>query len=372
MSKPNVRERIKELFDASKIKEARKEFGKAIIGQEEIFNFLLTAILVNGHVMSDGNPGTAKTRSILTLGRTTGIEVTKVQLTGDMTPDQIKGFEMPVPVISVGDVSSKLRQTKEKIAELAQSDTCLTAETVMQTIVREGPLVGAQLFLCDEANRGNEETTNSFLSVMQEGYFRVGDKIFNVHDLFTLMATRNFIEIAGIRPLGYAFMDRFIFSTLAEYPETEEDECKIIAQPRELESIDVQRVYQPEDFISPRIFARRNAFIRANDPIAQYIARLVRATRPGPNNRFIGRIEKKIGKKVSCGASTRTSQLFAQAAAVYVYCVLGEDIILPEHIQYLAKPCLRHHLKLENAMEQESMISANRYIEELVKMVPIR
>jgi len=137
----------------------------------------------------------------------------------------------------------------------------------------------------------------------------------------------------------------------------------------------LQKVLKKTDVMGIRKIVRTNKFFDGNHPIARYITRLVRNTDPyiDQAESLARRIqdEELEGMKLELEASPRAGQWFAQIAGVYVYCILGERKVLPEHIQYLAESVLRHRLTFREKLDHQSMNYARRFIEALVRRTPI-
>lgn len=353
-AKLTVFEKVQRFIDLGKIQDARREMNRIIIDEKDTIDYIITTLLVGGHSIIDGDPGTAKTALIYVLGDVMGLPSTKVQFSGDMTPDQLKGFEIPVPIFTDAESIDRIH------------------DDLLKTIVRPGEVARAILLIADEINRASAEMHNSMLSLLNEGDFRIGNRVFKVHEAFTCIMTRNFIEIEGVRNISYAFLDRIFFSNITTYPATLEAECKITSQPIEMAAMRPKKIMSVEDFLKIRKFFRYNPDLIIEDSWNnRYANRLARATRADCRDKFKLDFEKEHDKKIQFGASPRTAKWFNIVAQVYAHCILQEKRVTPDHIQHLAKPFFRHRMLFQGVTAQESMQLAEEYIDYLVKHVPI-
>jgi MoxR-like ATPase len=289
---------------------------------------------------------------------------------------------MVVPTLEMGDntlLEAVLKSSFQK--DFRQSlEGGLARKTSLEkkarTLIREGPLVGAQLVLFDEISRTSDVVQAALFSALEEGEFMVADKIYPMDELFTVLATRNIYDTRGVRPLSFAFADRFCLSANITRPSFEE-ECKIAVMPRDddFQKMGVQKVLRAEDVAAIRKFVRTMRLMPDDHPIARYVVRLVRNTDPYiPANESIARkIQAEVlrGRKLELEASPRASQWFTQLAAVYVFCILQEKQILPEHVQYLAKPVLRHRLVFRGLLDHQSIYCAEQFIDAAIKRTPV-
>ena len=186
--KPNIN-KVKEYQKV--IDNIRKEASKTIVGQEEIVNSILRAILCEGHVLSEGIPGIAKTLIIRTLAGVTGGKYSRIQFTADLLPSDITGL-----------VSYK----KEKD----------------EFIVIKGPIF-SNYVIADEVNRSAPKTQSALLEAMQERQVTIGNDTYPTPKPFLVMATQNLIESSGVYPLPEAQVDRFLFKIQIYYPKIEEE-----------------------------------------------------------------------------------------------------------------------------------------------------
>ena len=349
-----TREKISEIFDLSKYPEFCREIGKAVIGLEAPRDFVCTGLLAGGHVLIDGPPGLGKTLLAQAIAMGTNLKFTKVQLSGDQTSDALKGYEIVVPHFTVQGTNKEDFVPKIK------------------TLIREGPLVGSQYFFFDEVTRANTEAHNSLFSAMQEGYFYIGDVKFDMDPLFTTVATRNAFESSGIRPLSFAFLDRFSLSVLISRPsKEEEDRIAILPKKGNLEKI--IKVWDKEEILRLRTFIESEVLFPEGNNIVKYLRRLIRTTDIvlDENKDFFQERENRKARKLDIGGSPRATASLVRMAVVYVYCILREKTIYPEHIQILLKQTLRHKLVFKGITEGESIIRAEELVDEIIERTPI-
>ncbi|WP_284126557.1 AAA family ATPase [Parerythrobacter aestuarii] len=298
----------------------RAEVGKAIVGQDELVDHLLIALMSEGHVLMEGPPGTAKTFLAQCFARATGLDFGRIQFTPDLLPGDILGSNL------------------------------FNFQTSTFTLTR-GPIF-TELLLADEINRTPPKTQAALLEAMQERRVTLDGETHQLGDHFMVVATQNPIENQGVYPLPEAQLDRFLFKLLVPYPD-EAEEAKIVAR----FSVE-QGPTRPENFgIEPvtEIEALRTAIAATKDvTLAQdnvdYVVRLVRATREHGD--------------LMTGASPRAAVLLANAARARA-ALDGRNYVVPDDIKQLATAVLRHRLTLTAAAEIEGR-AVESIVDELV------
>ncbi len=294
----------------------RGEIAKAIVGQADIVEHLLVALLAQGHVLLEGPPGTAKTFLAQCFAASLGLDFGRIQFTPDLMPGDILGSNL------------------------------FNFQTSQFTLTR-GPIF-CDLLLADEINRTPPKTQAALLEAMQERRVTLDGAVHQLPAHFMVVATQNAIESQGVYPLPEAQLDRFLFKLLVPYPSLEE-ETRIVARFGEASGPP-----RPAQFGIAAVAdaARLDAAARAvkqvklADAVTDYVVRLVRATRESA--------------ELSCGASPRAAVLLASAARARA-AIDGRDYVVPDDVKALATSVLRHRLLLSPAAEIEG-----RQVEALV------
>jgi MoxR-like ATPase len=279
-----------------------QECRKVIVGQPHLLNRLLVALLVPGHVLLEGLPGLAKTRTVKTLAAASHMTFRRVQFTPDLLPSDVMG-------------------------------TLVFDPRSLTFTPRKGP-VFANLLLADEINRAPSKVQSALLEAMEERQVTLGEDSFPLPDPFLVLATQNPIEQEGTFPLPEAQMDRFLFKLKIDYPSAQE-EGEVLRRAGGQEQ-PVLPVMSGTEILEAGRAARE---VRLDDAIRTYIVRLVQATRPGPGPGWKGR------EMLRCGASPRAS-LALQAASRALAFLEGRDHVLPDDVAALAPDVLRHRLLL--------------------------
>ncbi len=298
----------------------RAEVGKAIIGQTEAVEILLTSLFAGGHVLLEGVPGTGKTFLVQAFSVCLSLDFGRIQFTPDMMPGDVIGTNL---------------------FNFQTNDFILT----------QGPIF-TQILLADEINRTPPKTQAALLQAMNERSVTIDRQTYSLGDEFMVVATQNPIEQQGTYPLPEAQLDRFLFKVILDYPSVE-DEREIVmrhghcsAMPK-IADFNIQPVVNREELAAAR---KVTAGIRLNDALVDYIVEIIRGTRRHP--------------AIETGASTRAANMLASASRSYA-AVKGRDFVLPDDIKELAVPILRHRVVMTPASEIEG-ITADRAIRTIV------
>lgn len=286
----------------------RTEVAKAIVGQDEIVNQLLVAMVSEGHVLLEGPPGTAKTFLANSFSTALGLDFGRIQFTPDLLPGDILGSNL------------------------------FNFQTSQFTLTR-GPIF-CELLLADEINRTPPKTQAALLEAMQERRVTLDGETHQLPERFMVVATQNPIENQGVYPLPEAQLDRFLFKLLVPYPD-EAEETRIVTSfgsrqgPQRPADIGVTAVAD-----AAKLTAASAALdqVTVADEITQYVVRLIRATREHA--------------ELSVGASPRAAVLLANSARARA-ALEGRAYIIPDDVKALSIPVLRHRLTLSPAAEIE-------------------
>jgi len=312
----------------------REAFGQisaamnaAIIGQEAVVERLLIAFLADGHVLMEGLPGVAKTRSIKTLSRLVESEFRRVQFTPDLLPSDVTGSE-------------------------------IYREQTTSFDFQPGPIFG-NLVLADEINRSPAKVQAALLEAMEERQVTVAGKTHKLPQLFLVLATQNPIEQEGTYPLPEAQQDRFMFNINVDYP-TEDEEMQIMKMTTATYSGKVANVLDGAKIQRLQELVRKVPISEHVIKYAMQFARLTRLNNP--------QTPDEIKRLLAWGAGPRASQyliLGAKARAVLNgrYYVSGDDIRAVVH------PVLRHRI-IPNFSAEAEGINSDVIIDKLIQMIP--
>jgi MoxR-like ATPase len=286
----------------------RAEVGKAVVGQEGAVTGLIIALLARGHVLLEGVPGVAKTLLVRSLSEALQLSTTRIQFTPDLMPGDILGSNL------------------------------FNFQTSTFTLTR-GP-VFCELLLADEINRTPPKTQAALLEAMQERRVTLDGTAHALPDAFMVVATQNPIESQGVYPLPEAQLDRFLFKLTVGYPAIDE-ERRIVARFGASAGPPSAAAQEVSAVAGAGVLAQAVAAVAGitlAEPVADYVVRLVRATRDSAD--------------LSCGASPRAAVLLANAARARA-AIQGRDYVLPDDVKALAPAVLRHRLLLSPAAEIE-------------------
>ncbi|KKO20041.1 MAG: MoxR family ATPase [Candidatus Brocadia sp.] len=316
-------------FVKEKVETMKREVGKVIVGQEELIEGIIVALLSDGHILLEGYPGLGKTVAVKTVARILDAKFQRVQFTPDLIPGDITGFEMWDP---------ETRKSR----------------------LQKGP-VFTNLLLADEINRAPAKVQSALLEAMQERQVTIGRETYPLEKLFLVLATQNPIEISGTYLLPEAEIDRFMFKLKIHYPPYGDEREITERQIRDGEE-ELAVVLSPREVLSFRHMISEWLPLHGTSVTIKYITRLVRATRPEAGNGTIKNL-------VMYGASPRATIALARASRVYAF-IHGDDMVLPEHIHDMAYPVLRHRIILTHEAESQG-IDADDIIEKILHQVPI-
>jgi MoxR-like ATPase len=308
------------------------ECGKVIVGQEDVLEQLLLAVLARGHCLLVGVPGLAKTLMIRTLADGMALTFNRVQFTPDLMPTDITGTELLYDDKSTGQREFRFVQ---------------------------GPIF-SNIVLADEINRTPPKTQAALLEAMQERQVTVAGQRHKLPNPFFVLATQNPIEQEGTYPLPEAQQDRFMFNIKVEYP-SEADEYRIIESTTRGRQARVEPVITADEILAMQELVLK---VETAGYVVRYAGRLTRLTRPGEG----GVVPDFITKYVSFGAGPRAGQnliLAAKARAI----LRGRTYVALEDVQAVAKPVLRHRLML-NYHAEADRVTPDDIVTKLLPLVP--
>ena len=292
----------------------KKEIGKTIVGQNYLTERLILGLLTGEHILLEGVPGLAKTKSVNTLAKTINAQFKRIQFTPDLLPADLIGTQIYQP----------------KSGEFT---------------IKKGPLF-SNIILADEINRAPAKVQSALLEAMQERQITIGGETFSLSKPFMVIATQNPIEQEGTYPLPEAQIDRFMLKLKIDYPLKEEE--KIIMQRMASTKGDVQtqKIVEPESLIKA---AEVIDSIYIDNNLEDYILDLVAATRnPAVQNL------PELTNLVQYGASPRASIFLHRLSKAYAF-MQGRGFVVPQDIKSIGFDVLRHRVILTYEAEAENV-----------------
>ena len=285
----------------------RTQISAAFIGQADVLDQLLIALLAGGHVLIEGVPGLGKTLLVRALAASMQGSFSRVQFTPDLMPSDVSGHAFYDP---------KTESFK----------------------IRRGP-VFANLLLADEINRAPAKTQSALLEAMQESQVTIESRSFPLEPPFLTIATQNPVEQEGTYPLPEAQLDRFLLKILIDYPALE-DELRMVqsvsaGRATQFDLARVRAVVQPADIVAMQA---ATAAIAIDPVVLDYAVRIVRATRQWPG--------------IAMCAGPRGSLALVRAARAQAV-MDGRDFVTPDDVVRIARPALRHRIALAPEMQIE-------------------
>jgi MoxR-like ATPase len=308
----------------------QQELQKVIVGQNEVIEQLFAAIFTRGHCLLEGVPGLAKTLMVSTLAQILDVSFKRVQFTPDLMPSDITGA-------NVLEEDEHGRRNFRFV---------------------EGPIF-TNILLADEINRTPPKTQAALLQAMQEHEISSGLNTYALPDPFFTIATQNPIEQEGTYPLPEAQLDRFMFNIKVGYP-TAEEERQILAVTTRNEKVEVRKVLSARAILNLQKLVRS---VAVTEHVIDYVARLVRATRPGDPT-----APDFVKELVDWGAGPRAGQFLINGGKALA-AMDGRFSVSIDDVKKIAVPVLRHRIST-NFQAQAQGMATDDVIKRLVQVIP--
>lgn len=301
----------------------RQEIGKVIVGQPQMIDLLITAILADGHVLIEGVPGVAKTLTAKLLSKVISVNFSRIQFTPDLMPSDVLGTS---------------------IYNLKKSEFEFKAGPIFSNIV-----------LIDEINRAPAKTQAALFEVMEERQVTVDGHSYRMESPYIVVATQNPIEHEGTYRLPEAQLDRFLFKIQVNYPSLEE-EISIIAGHHQRKGAvatgEVKSILTAQEITNYRQVVQG---LHIENNILRYIGQIV--------------LETRSNSSLFLGASPRASVALLNSAKAYA-AINGRDFVTPEDVKFVVYPVLRHRIMLTPDKEMEGL-TTDEVIKQIVDKIEV-
>jgi MoxR-like ATPase len=336
---------------------ARHEMAKRVVGQGEMVDGLLTALIAGGHILLEGVPGLAKTRAVKTLAEITGLVFKRIQFTPDLLPADLTG-------------------------------TLVWEQATGAFSMRRGP-VFANVILADEINRAPAKVQSALLEAMEEKQVTIGEKSYPLPSPFFVLATQNPIEHEGTYALPEAELDRFLLKLLVRYPDLDEEQRILgFAAPFGTEGEEAParggakhgdakvgddnslKAVLGNEALSVLRQAADAVFV--DDQIQKYIVSVVAASRPAvsrPGAEKPGRTREGLYRYIAFGASPRATIALYRCSKIRAL-FENRAFVTPEDVKAAAFPVLRHRLVLSYEAEADGLES-DTVVNRILTLVPM-
>jgi MoxR-like ATPase len=302
-----------------------REMHKSVVGQDELVEMLVVAVLAGGHVLLEGVPGTAKTLSVRTLARIFDVSFARIQFTPDLMPSDILG-------VSVFDPRTQ------------------------QFNLKKGP-VFAGLLLADEVNRTPPKTQSALLEAMEERRVTIDGISHDLPEPFLVCATQNPIEYEGTYPLPEAQLDRFMLKVNVAYPSADEEQSILtrVQGGFRAQNLDTADIHPALNASEMPLFRQEIERVRVDEQVLRYIVQVIRATRDH--------------RHLTLGASPRAAITLLMTSKALA-AIRGRDFITPDDVKTMARPVLRHRLAVRPESEIEGY-TGDRIVESVLQGVEV-
>ncbi|HHP0466075.1 TPA: AAA family ATPase [Vibrio harveyi] len=312
----------------SNIQALSESLSKKVVGQQHVVESLLIALLTDGHVLLEGLPGTAKTRSVRALAQNLDLSLNRVQFTPDLMPSDVVGYES------------------------------LSDDGAMSFV--QGPAF-TNILLADEINRAPPKVQSALLEAMEERQVTVGGKSHPLPEIFLVLATQNPVEQEGTYPLPEAQLDRFLMKVEVDYP-SRDDELAILRLVKE-----EQRVQEAIQRLEPEVIlqAREQLLdVYVSESIENYVVDLVVATRKPELYK-----DSKLQQWIRIGSSPRATIALEKAARAYAL-IQGKNYVDTDDVRAVVHAVLCHRITLSfDAMADA--VDSHKVVDEILNVVSI-
>ena len=311
------------------IEQLRKNIRKIIVGQDQLIDKIIIAILADGHILLEGVPGLGKTLVVNTISRLINTKFQRIQFTPDMLPADLIG-------------------------------TLIYNQKLGKFETRKGPIF-SNIILADEINRSPAKVQSSLLESMQEKQITIGENTFKLEKPFLVMATQNPIEQEGTYPLPEAQVDRFMFKLVVTYPDIESERLILRNNTNSNVITTLETVVDPKVILEAQLVSES---IYVDPKIEDYVLNLISATRE-PKESGLDELENII----DFGASPRATINLIKAAKARAF-TEKRGYVTPEDIRFIGKDVLRHRVILTYEAEAEEM-SSDDVIDRLFESIEV-
>ena len=311
------------------IEQLRKNIRKVIVGQDQLIDKIIIAILADGHILLVGVPGLGKTLVVNTISRLINTKFQRIQFTPDMLPADLLG-------------------------------TLIYNQKLGKFETRKGPIF-SNIILADEINRSPAKVQSSLLESMQEKQITIGENTFKLEKPFLVMATQNPIEQEGTYPLPEAQVDRFMFKLVVTYPNFESERLILRNNTNSSVTSPIDSIVDPKVILEAQSVSES---IYVDPKIEDYVLNLISATRE-PKQSGLDELENII----DFGASPRATINLIKAAKARAF-TEKRGYVTPEDIRFIGKDVLRHRIILTYEAEAEEM-SSDDVIDRLFESIEV-
>lgn len=301
------------------------EVSKVIVGQQEVIEFILIAVLCNGHILLEGVPGLAKTTMIKAITKVLGLKFNRIQFTPDLLPADLIG-------------------------------TLMYNQKTQEFETKKGPIF-ANLILADEINRAPAKVQSALLEAMQEQQVTIGSNTFLLEQPFLVFATQNPIEQEGTYRLPEAQVDRFMFKLQVNYP-TKVEERELLRRP--LDTSVLTHLVTAQEIKTAQELVKE---IYVDERIIEYIVNIVHATRNADSIKL-----ESIKNYLECGASPRATLALYHAGKAHAF-LKRRHFVTPDDIKRVAPKVLGHRIMLSYHAEAEH-VCREGLIQKIMSAVP--
>ncbi|MCA9320206.1 MAG: MoxR family ATPase [Planctomycetes bacterium] len=315
---------FREIYD-----KVKAELGRAMVGQDDVVDGVLTALFAGGHVLLEGVPGLGKTLLVRSLGQAVDLPFSRIQFTPDMMPADIQGTNVLVDTEGGGH----------------------------ELQFQQGPLV-ANIVLADEINRATPKTQSALLEAMQERQITVGRRTLPLSEPYCVLATQNPVEQEGTYPLPEAQLDRFLMKLVVGYPK-EAEYHQILERTTGSSEVALKAVTNGPEILRLRDTVRS---VPVPEPVQTHAVRLVMGTQPGS-----AWAPSFVSENVLLGASPRGAQGLLLAGKVRAL-LDGRFSVSAGDVRAVAKPVLRHRV-IVNFHGQADGISTDDVVQRVLDHV---